>query len=111
MNSPPTTAALTLSLTGPFERQGTEAAEGVRLWAELAGIRLTLVDDRGSKTATARAYAAWLNSMDLLIGPYASGLVRAVAPLVRDAGRLLWNHGGSADDLAQPGVVSHPAPA
>ena len=111
MNSPPTTAALTLSLTGPFERQGTEAAEGVRLWAELAGIRLTLVDDRGSKTAAARAYAAWLDSMDLLIGPYASGLVRAVAPLVRDAGRLLWNHGGSADDLAQPGVVSLPAPA
>ena len=69
MNAPPTTAALTLSLTGPFERQGTEAAEGVRLWAELAGIRLTLVDDRGSKTAVARAYAAWLDSMDLLIGP------------------------------------------
>jgi hypothetical protein len=36
MNSPPTTAALTLSLTGPYERQGTEAAEGVRLWAETA---------------------------------------------------------------------------
>jgi Periplasmic binding protein len=111
MNSPPTTAALTLSLSGPFECQGTEAAEGVRLWAELAGIRLTLVDDLGSRTVAARAYAAWLNSIDLLIGPYASGLVRAVASLVRDAGRLLWNHGGSADDLAQPGVVPFPAPA
>jgi ABC-type branched-subunit amino acid transport system substrate-binding protein len=111
MHSPATTAALTLSLTGPFERQGTEAAEGVRLWAEMAGVRLTLVDDRGSTTAAARAYAAWIDSMDLLIGPYASGLVRAVAPLVRDAGRLLWNHGGSADDLAQPGVVCLPAPA
>jgi ABC-type branched-subunit amino acid transport system substrate-binding protein len=111
MNTPPTTAALTLSLTGRFARQGTEAAEGVRLWAELAGVRLTLVDDRGSKTAAARAYAAWIDRMDLLIGPYASGLVRAVAPLVRDAGRLLWNHGGSANDLAQPGVVFVPAPA
>jgi ABC-type branched-subunit amino acid transport system substrate-binding protein len=111
MHSPATTAALTLSLTGPFERQGTEAAEGVRRWAEMAGVRLTLVDDRGSTTAAARAYAAWINSKDLLIGPYASGLVRAVAPLVRDGGRLLWNHGGSADDLAQPGVVSLPAPA
>ena len=40
MNTPPTTAALTLSLTGPFQRQGTEAAEGVRLWADMAGIRL-----------------------------------------------------------------------
>jgi hypothetical protein len=53
MHSPATTAALTLSLTGPFERQGTEAAEGVRLWAEMAGVRLTLVDDRGSTTAAA----------------------------------------------------------
>jgi hypothetical protein len=35
----------------------------------------------------------------------------AVAPLVCDAGRLLYNHGGSADDLARPGLVSLPAPA
>src|SRR5512132_1920838 len=45
------------------------------------------------------------------IGAYGSGLVRAVAPLVCDAGRLLWNHGGAADDLARPGLVSLPAPA
>ncbi len=110
--SPPlTTAALTLSLTGTFARQGTDAAEGVRLWAEEAGVRLTLVDDCGSKVSAVQAYAAWIDHVDLLLGPYASGLVRAIAPLVRDAGRLLWNHGGSADDLAQPGVVSLPAPA
>jgi ABC-type branched-subunit amino acid transport system substrate-binding protein len=111
MNPPPTTAALTLSLTGPFERQGTEGAEGVRLWAELADVQLTLVDDGGSTDAAVQAYAGWVDSVDLLIGPYSSGLVRAMAPLVCDAGRLLWNHGGSADDLAQPGVASLPAPA
>jgi ABC-type branched-subunit amino acid transport system substrate-binding protein len=49
--------------------------------------------------------------VDLLLGPYGSGLVRAVAPSVCGAGRLLWNHGGSADDLARPGLVSLPAPA
>jgi ABC-type branched-subunit amino acid transport system substrate-binding protein len=111
MNTPPTTAALTLSLTGPFQRQGTEAAEGVRLWAEMAGIRLILVDDGGSTDTAVQAYTDWVDSIDLLIGPYSSGLVRAVASLVRDAGRLLWNHGGSADDLAQPGVAFLPAPA
>jgi ABC-type branched-subunit amino acid transport system substrate-binding protein len=111
MTSSPTTAALTLGLTGPFARQGTEAAEGVRLWAEEAGVRLTLVDDAGSATTAGEAYAQWVDSIDLLIGPYSSGLVRAIAPLVVDAGRLLWNHGGSADDLAQPGVASVPAPA
>jgi ABC-type branched-subunit amino acid transport system substrate-binding protein len=108
---PPTTAALTLSLTGPFARQGSEAAEGVGLWADRAGVRLTLVDDGGSKAAAVQAYAAWVDGIDLLLGPYASGLVRAVAPLVGQAGRLLWNHGGSADDLARPGVACLPAPA
>jgi ABC-type branched-subunit amino acid transport system substrate-binding protein len=111
VKSPAITAALTLSLTGQYERQGTEAAEGVRLWADEAGIRLTLIDDHSSKATAVDAYTGWIGGVDLLLGPYASGLVRAVAPLVRDAGRILWNHGGSADDLAQPGIASLPAPA
>ena len=106
------TAAATLSLTGPFARQGRQAAAGLELWAEEAGVRLTVVDDGGSRSAARRAYAEWLHpGVDLLIGPYGSGLVRAVAPLVCGAGRLLWNHGGAADDLARPGLVSLPAPA
>ena len=111
MTSAPVSAALTLSLTGRYARQGTDAADGIRLWAEAAGVRLTLVDDRGSRQAAIDAYSAWLDTVDLLIGPYASGLVRAIAPMVREAGRLLWNHGGSADDLAQPGIATLPAPA
>jgi ABC-type branched-subunit amino acid transport system substrate-binding protein len=111
VRSPPITAALTLSLTGRYARQGAEAAEGIKLWAEAAGVRLTLVDDRGLREVALRAYRGWVDTADLLIGPYASGLVRAIAPLVRDGGRLLWNHGGSADDLAQPGIASLPAPA
>jgi ABC-type branched-subunit amino acid transport system substrate-binding protein len=111
VKAPGITAALTLSLTGQYERQGTKAAEGVRLWADEASIRLTLADDHGSKATALDMYAGWIDSVDLLLGPYASGLVRAVAPLVRDAGRILWNHGGSADDLAQPGIASLPAPA
>jgi branched-chain amino acid transport system substrate-binding protein len=111
VKSPPVTAALTLSLTGRYERQGAEAAEGVRLWAEAAGVRLLLTDDHGSAERALQAYSGWVDSADLLIGPYASGLVRAIAPLVRGAGRALWNHGGSADDLARPGVACLPAPA
>ena len=107
-----TTAAAALSRTGPFARQGTEAAQGLAVWAEEAGVRLTIADDGGSRSAALRAYAAWLHQgVNLLIGPYGSGLVRAVAPLLCDAGRLLYNHGGSADDLARPGLVSLPAPA
>ena len=110
--STPTAAAVTLGRTGPFARQGMEAGAGLELWAEEEEVRLTVVDDGGSRSAALRAYAAWLDQdVDLLVGPYASGLVRAVAPLVCDAGRLLYNHGGSADDLARPGLVSLPAPA
>jgi branched-chain amino acid transport system substrate-binding protein len=111
VSSPPITAALTLSLTGRYGRQGEDAAAGVRLWAEACGVRLALVDDRGARKAALRAYSGWVSTADLLIGPYGSGLVRAVAPLVRAAGRVLWNHGGSADDLARPGVACLPAPA
>lgn len=111
MKSPPIVAALTLSLTGRYERQGIEAAHAIRLWADAADVRLVLVDDHSSKDTALAAYSEWVHSADLLIGPYASGLVRAIAPLVRDAGRLLWNHGGSADDLAQHGIASLPAPA
>ncbi|MGH8887234.1 MAG: ABC transporter substrate-binding protein [Egibacteraceae bacterium] len=111
MTSSLPTAALTLSLTGPFKRQGAQAAEGARLWAKSSSVPLTLVDDGGSRATAIEAYAGWLDSVDLLLGPYSSGLVRAVAPLVRGAGRLLWNHGGSADDLAQPSVACLPAPA
>lgn len=111
VKSPSISAALTLSLSGRYQRQGSEAAEAMRLWAETAGVRLILVDDQGSKDATLQAYSGWTETVDLLIGPYASGLVRAITPLVRAAGRILWNHGGSADDLAQPGIASLPAPA
>jgi branched-chain amino acid transport system substrate-binding protein len=105
-------AALTLSLTGPFARQGREAARALALWADDAGVALTVVDDGGAGASATGAYRGWLDAgVDLLLGPYGSGLVRAVAPLVCGAGRLLWNHGGAADDLARPGLVSLPAPA
>jgi ABC-type branched-subunit amino acid transport system substrate-binding protein len=105
------TAALTLSLTRRYRRQGTEAAAGIRLWADRESVRLTLVDDEGAADAAIEAYMSWVGKVDLLIGPYSSGLVRAIASHLRQASRLLWNHGGSADDLAQPGIVSLAAPA
>ena len=105
MDSSSVAAALTLSLTGPFARQGIDAAEGVQLWAEDEGIRLTLVDDEGSSRKAVHAYTAWADSVDVLLGPFTSGLVRAVVPVTRNRGRLLWNHGGAADDLAKSDVV------
>lgn len=111
--SPPVlTAAATASLTGQFALQGKQAALGLEWWSAEAGVALEIGDDGGSASAAAAAYGGWLDAgTDILFGPYGSGLVRSVVPLVTGAGAMLWNHGGSADDLAQPLVVPLPAPA
>lgn len=58
------------------------------------------------------AYRGWLDAgLDLLLGPYGSGLVRHVGPTVSRRRALPWNHGGPADDLARPLVVPVAAPA
>ena len=106
------TAAATASLTGPLSIQGRQAAQGLELWAVEDEADLYVEDDAGSATTAREAYQRWLRSrIDVLLGPYGSGLVRTVAPVVSDRGALLWNHGGAADDLARPRVVAVPAPA
>ncbi len=106
------TAVAALSATGRYALQGREAARGLQVWADLDGVDLQVVDDEGSPALAVDAYRHWISQEpDLLLGPYGSGLTRQVWPLVSEAGRLLWNHGGAADDLAGPGVVSVAAPA
>lgn len=110
--SPILTAAATASLTGQLALQGRQAALGLEWWAAEAGVALEISDDGGSASAAAATYGRWLDAgIDILLGPYGSGLVRSVVPLVTAAGAMLWNHGGSADDLAHPLVVPLPAPA
>ncbi len=100
------TAAATLSLTGPFALQGRHAARGLELWASTDRVDLQIVDDAGSAAYASDVYRRWLEDrVDLLLSPYGSGLVREVAPIVWTQGALLWNHGGSADDLCRHGVV------
>jgi hypothetical protein len=106
------TAAATVSLTGPLALQGRQAARGLELWASTDQIHLQISDDAGSATTARDVYRRWLGGqVDLLIGPYGSSLVRQVGPIVSRQGALLWNHGGSADDLTRPLVVPVSAPA
>ncbi len=107
-----TKAAATISLSGPLALQGQQAARGLELWASADEIELEIVDDAGSAATALEIYQSWLSDgKDLLLGPYGSNLVRRVGPITSGKGVLLWNHGGSADDLTRPFVVSVPAPA
>jgi ABC-type branched-subunit amino acid transport system substrate-binding protein len=105
-------AAVTLGLSGRYAVQARHARSGLELWAEDDHVELHVLDDAGSPTVAAAAYGEFLaGDFDILLGPYGSGLVRRIAATVCGAHRLLWNHGGAANDLAGPGVVSVLAPA
>jgi branched-chain amino acid transport system substrate-binding protein len=79
-------------------------------------LRLIALDD-ASVAARARDNVQRLlveERVDVLLGPYSSGLTLAVAPLAAAQGKLLWNHGGASDALVDRRwrhVVSVPAPA
>ncbi|HYZ99190.1 MAG TPA: ABC transporter substrate-binding protein [Acidimicrobiales bacterium] len=105
-------AGATLGLTGRYAVQARQAQAGLELWASDSGVDLVVVDDRGSADQAVAAYRALLDDgVDVLLGPYGSGTVRRVAPVVCGTGRVLWNHGGSADDLARHGLATVVAPA
>ena len=107
-----------VSLTGQFHTQGRQALAGLQAWVEdvnLAGglpvsrrsFKLELVhyDDASlaeqAKAATRRLVRQ--DRVDLLFGPYSSGLARAAADVAAQEGRILWNQGGAAEGIYQPG--------
>lgn len=103
-----------LSLSGRYAMFGTQAGHGLRTWASLDGAaELVVIDDRSEPDRIAPVLSELANRCDLLLGPYSTQLMRATNKVVADLDKLVWNHGGSGDDVetAAPGhVVSVPAP-
>ena len=101
-----------LSLSGRFQRQGEQARDGLGLWADYARVsgdgvapQVFVLDDE-SRASIARDHVRRLltqHRVDVLVGPYSSGLVRAVAPIAGAAGKALWNHGGTSDTIVAEG--------
>jgi len=101
-----------LSLSGRFQRQGEQARDGLRLWVDYTKgtrdgsvPRLIVLDDE-SRASIAQAHVRRLlaeHHVDVLFGPYSSGLVRAVVPIAGIAGKVLWNHGGTSDAIFREG--------
>ncbi len=121
---------LSISLTGRFSAQRRQALDGLRLWQSYVngqdGItigqnapqpsRLLFYDDQ-SLASLARENALRLlcqDHVDALFGPYSSGLSLTVAEVAHEQKRVLWNHGGSSDEIFNRGwqhLVSIPTPA
>jgi branched-chain amino acid transport system substrate-binding protein len=102
-------AGASLSLSGRFRLQGHAALNGIRLWVEYARPLLPLhltVHDDGSRADRLRANLVSLltrDRVDLLLGPYSSGLTMAAAEIAEAHGKVLWNHGGASDAIGKQG--------
>jgi len=97
-------------LSGRYAAQGAQMREGLRLWARLTGGELVVEDDGSRPERSTELYRGMLDRCRLVLGPYGSDSVRAVAR--SGFAKPLWNHGGAADDVQRlGGVVSVPSPA
>jgi len=111
---------VSISTSGRYALQGRQALAGLQAWAKATklegGVRIpqlggklpvTLIhyDDAGSPERAVANVERLISvdRVDVLIGPYASDLTRAVVRVARQHGKLLWNHGGASDDIHRPG--------
>jgi ABC-type branched-subunit amino acid transport system substrate-binding protein len=97
-----------LSMSGRFAQFGRQAAAGLEAWRSLDGnAELVIEDDHSDKHALEAVLPDVAARCDVLLGPYSTVLARAAGRIAADSGWLVWNHGGSGDDVQQahPGHV------
>ena len=104
-----------LSLSGRYARFGSQAVRALQAWAALDGdAGLVLEDDRSDPGMLQALLPTVAAGCDVLLGPYSTQLARVAGKMAAAAGWLVWNHGGSGDDVQAvcPGhAVSLPTPA
>jgi branched-chain amino acid transport system substrate-binding protein len=119
MSRPEITIGLSVSLSGKFHPQGQQALQGARLWqayinaqggiavqkGEKRSVRLIWYDDRSQISFARKSVCQLLreDKIDILLGPYSSSLTMAVAETAEEHKKVLWNHGGSSDDIFSNG--------
>jgi branched-chain amino acid transport system substrate-binding protein len=106
---------LSISLTGRFRPQGQQALQGIRVWqsyinaqggiavrnGEKRSVRLIWYDDH-SQISFARKNVFQLlreDKIDVLLGPYSSSLTMPVVEIAEEYKKVLWNYGGSSDEI------------
>src|SRR5271169_3344721 len=110
---------LSISLTGKFRPLGQQALQGIRLWqsyinaqggiavrnGEKRSVQLIWYDDH-SQISFARKNVFQLlreDKIDVLLGPYSSSLTMAVVEIAEEYKKVLWNYGGSSDEIFSHG--------
>ncbi|UCG38513.1 MAG: amino acid ABC transporter substrate-binding protein [bacterium] len=110
----PVRIGLTLSLTGSYSEMGDMQSKGYRLWVDQVNSRggilgrpveIVLRDDGsdGARAATLYEELILKERVDLIFGPYSSGITNAILPVAARHGYPLLVGGASADRLWQQG--------
>ncbi len=123
--SEPIRIGLTLGLTGKYAKLGDMQKKGFKLWEnhinEKGGIlgrqvEVVIYDDESDPVTARMLYRKLIkkDGVDLLQGPYSSGIAEAVAPITEKEKFPLLVSGAAADSLWQKGYrylfgVSTPA--
>jgi branched-chain amino acid transport system substrate-binding protein len=110
---------LSVSVSGRFQFQGQQALDGILLWQSHANaergiptnggmsrsVRLIWYDDgsRGNRTRENVLRLIRDDSVDILLGPYSSSLTMAAAEIAEEYKTILWNYGGSSDEIFSHG--------
>ncbi|MFC0108275.1 ABC transporter substrate-binding protein [Kibdelosporangium aridum] len=107
-NGSPLRIGVCLSLSGKFARFGNQALHGLRVWRELDGdADLVVEDDESDPVVLEARLPRVAMQSDIVLGPYSTHLMRTAGRIAAERGWLLWNHGGSGDDVegAHPGHI------
>jgi len=89
-----------LSLSGRYARFGTQAARALEVWRSLDGhADLVIEDDQSDPQVLRRTLPRAAAAADVLLSPYSTQLVKVAASMASAEGWLVWNHGGSGDDV------------
>lgn len=122
---------VSVSLSGRYSIQGEESFEGLALWVKDINqrggvfvkehnrrlpIEFICYDDESSIDECQRIVERLIvkDKVDVLIGPYSSGHTLAAARVAEEYKKILWNHGGSSDEIFKQGfkyLVSSITPA
>ncbi|MFI0449016.1 ABC transporter substrate-binding protein [Actinomadura sp. 6N118] len=97
-----------LSLTGRHGRFGRQACTALEIWNDFEpGVDLLIEDDQSDPEGFDAIFRRVASKCDILLGPYSTQLMRRAGNAAAELDRLVWNHGGSGDDVeaAHPGHV------
>ncbi|MEV6860641.1 hypothetical protein AB0M44_06525 [Streptosporangium subroseum] len=97
-----------LSLSGKHARFGTQARLGLEIWhSSNDATELVIEDDQSRPEVLETAMRRLAPRCDLMLGPYSTHLMRRAGQVAASLDQLIWNHGGSGDDVeaAHPGHI------